>query len=199
MNSLIRSYGRILATSFVGLVVFWLLFLIAMPQYFMIDQSLWQKKHSAEAVSVKLEIDKLYNQQSSIQLFELPDAKSEPESAEKHQKIAQLEQQAQALAAKIHDLELVEVQPVKVYAAENYTTMTGLHLKIFIKTIIYSLLVTIFALVFCYPIAYAIAHIVTAKWAALMMLGGVGPDAINELLRVYSWVMILDYRGVLNS
>jgi spermidine/putrescine transport system permease protein len=35
--------------------------------------------------------------------------------------------------------------------------------------------------------------------AALMLLGLIVPYAINELLRVYAWLMILDYQGVLNT
>jgi spermidine/putrescine transport system permease protein len=55
------------------------------------------------------------------------------------------------------------------------------------------------ALVVCYPIAFAAAQLASPARAALLMLGLVIPYAINELLRVYAWLMILDYQGVINS
>ena len=59
---------------------------------------------------------------------------------------------------------------------------------------------TVLALVVCYPIAFAVAQVATPnRTAALLMLGLIIPYAINELLRVYAWLMILDYQGVLNT
>jgi spermidine/putrescine transport system permease protein len=77
--------------------------------------------------------------------------------------------------------------------------MSSLHFQIFVKTIGYAALVTIFALVVCYPVAYTVAQLATPNKAALLMLGLIIPYAINELLRVYAWLMILDYQGVINS
>jgi spermidine/putrescine transport system permease protein len=44
-----------------------------------------------------------------------------------------------------------------------------------------------------------VSQLATPNAAALMMLGLIVPYAINELLRVYAWLMILDYQGVLNT
>jgi len=57
----------------------------------------------------------------------------------------------------------------------------------------------VLALVVCYPVAYTVAQLATPNKAALMLLGLIVPYAINELLRVYAWLMILDYQGVINS
>jgi spermidine/putrescine transport system permease protein len=68
-----------------------------------------------------------------------------------------------------------------------------------VRTIIYAAMVTVLALVVCYPIAFAVARVATPRVAAFLMLGLIIPYAINELLRVYAWLMILDYQGVLNT
>ena len=57
---------------------------------------------------------------------------------------------------------------------------------------------TILALLACYPVAYAVATSRSSERVALLMLGLVIPYAINELLRIFSWIMILEKHGVLN-
>jgi spermidine/putrescine transport system permease protein len=68
-----------------------------------------------------------------------------------------------------------------------------------VKSIFYALAVTVLAFAVCYPVAFTIAKLATPQRAALLMLGLIIPYAINELLRVYAWLMILDYQGVINS
>lgn len=87
----------------------------------------------------------------------------------------------------------------RVYGLSNYTRMSSLHVYIFARTIVYAMLVTVLSLIVCYPIAFVAAQMVTGERAALLMLGLVVPYAINELLRIYAWLMILDYQGVINS
>lgn len=85
------------------------------------------------------------------------------------------------------------------YSLANFTGMSAVHFKIFISTLFYAFCVTILAFLACYPVAYAVAQAKTGERAALLMLGLVIPYAINELLRIFSWVMILDRQGVLNG
>jgi spermidine/putrescine transport system permease protein len=81
----------------------------------------------------------------------------------------------------------------------NFTSMSGLHLWIFASTLGYSLLVTIIALVLCYPVAYAVAAARSAERAAILLCLLTIPYAINELLRIFAWVMVLEKQGLLNQ
>ena len=188
MTELLRTYGRGLTALFVGLTGVWVLILIVVPQFTMIEQSLWSQERSS---AISLEIDRAYTDLSMLE-YDLDQATDEELKADKQAEIG-------ALRTRIGDLEAQEQDPPKIYGLQNYTHMSALHFEIFVKTIFYSILVTILALVVCYPIAYVIAHLSTPNKAAILLLGLTIPYAINELLRVYAWLMILDYQGVINS
>jgi spermidine/putrescine transport system permease protein len=188
MNSLLRSYGPALTVTFIGLASVWLLLLVVVPQAMMIEQSLWSKERGNE---ISLRIDQAYGELETLK-FDLPNQTDQAKRAEMDGKIAALENEIAALEAQEQD-------PPKVYGLQNYTKMSKLHFNIFVKTIFYAFCVTLLALVVCYPIAYAVAHLSTPKKAALLLLCLTVPYAINELLRVYAWLMILDYQGVINS
>jgi spermidine/putrescine transport system permease protein len=190
MQGLVQIYGKTLTAAIWLLAALWLFGLIVVPQLFMIDQSFWWKEKSADEFQVTHRIDQLYNDVSLAEL-DLNAAKPEDKAA--------IEQKIAAAKAEITQLEGTEIKPVKVYGLRNYTRMSSLHFQIFVKTIGYAALVTLLALVVCYPIAYTVGQLATPNKAALMMLGLVIPYAINELLRVYAWLMILDYQGVINS
>jgi spermidine/putrescine transport system permease protein len=190
MQGLIRTYGRTLTGIVCLLAAAWVLGLILIPQLFMVEQSLWWKEKGADEFEVTHRIDRLYN---DVMLWQLDLGAAAPaEKTALEQKIADAE-------AEIAQLETTEIAAVKVYGLRNYTRMSSLHLQIFVKTIGYAALVTVLALIVCYPVAYTVAQLATPNAAALMMLGLIVPYAINELLRVYAWLMILDYQGVLNT
>jgi spermidine/putrescine transport system permease protein len=156
----------------------------------MVEQSLWWKEKGADEFEVTHRIDRLYN---DVMLWQLDLGAAAPtEKTALEQKIAEAE-------AEIAQLETTEIAAVKVYGLRNYTRMSSLHFRIFVKTIGYEALVTVLALIVCYPVAYTVAQLATPNAAALLMLGLIVPYAINELLRVYAWLMILDYQGVLNT
>ena len=188
MHSLTRSYGRPLATLFVFLTGFWLLALIALPQAFMVEHSLWDLDRDDQ---LGIKIDRSYAELGLLE-YDLSSAKT-PAAKE------QFQQRIDELKANIAALEAQETEPPKRYGLQNYTKMSSLHFSIFVKSIIYALAVTVLALIVCYPIAFIIAKVATPQRAALMMLGLIIPYAINELLRVYAWLMILDYQGVINN
>ena len=77
--------------------------------------------------------------------------------------------------------------------------VSSIHIAIFVKTILSATLVTLLALAVCYPVAYTAALASTGLRATLLLLGLMIPYALNELLRVYAWLMILDYQGVANG
>ncbi|KZK90245.1 Putrescine transport system permease protein PotH [Pseudovibrio sp. Ad5] len=85
------------------------------------------------------------------------------------------------------------------YSLKNFTMMSSVHFQIFLATIIYALCVTILAFALCYPVAYAVAMTTNRNKLAILMLGLLIPYAINELLRIFSWIMILEKQGVLNG
>jgi spermidine/putrescine transport system permease protein len=115
----------------------------------------------------------------------------EGEKAGLQEKIATLEEQEANNAA--------DVGVNEVYSTKNFTDMSELHFKIFLSTLFYALCVTVLSFVVCYPVAYAVATTQSARKVAIMMLGLVIPYAINELLRIFSWVMILEKQGILNG
>lgn len=91
--------------------------------------------------------------------------------------------------------------PKDGYSLVNYETLFSnqIHLKIFFKTIWSSVLVTVLTLMVSYPIAYYLAKVATPQKAALCLLLLVIPFWINEILRTFSWYIILAYKGPLNA
>jgi spermidine/putrescine transport system permease protein len=103
--------------------------------------------------------------------------------------------------------------PKDVYTLANYFTLwkdvhingwnpadwqLGVHFPVFLKTIWGSALVTFVCFCVCYPIAYFVAKISTPERAAFLLLLLVIPFWINEILRSFSWYIILAYQGPLN-
>nr|WP_255599459.1 ABC transporter permease [Afifella sp. IM 167] len=153
----------------------------------MAERSFWVEEKPND---ISLKIDRAYADLSTMK-FDLARA----EGPGKDEIAGRIEAKKREIAG----LEEQEKQPRKVYTMRNYTRMSALHFQIFLRTIFYAAMVTVLALVVCYPVAYAIAQVATPRRAAFLMLGLIIPYAINELLRVYAWLMILDYQGVLNT
>ncbi|WP_029356320.1 ABC transporter permease [Bosea sp. 117] len=188
MASLARAYGRLLAFLFAAITLLWILVLVLVPLGAMIDQALWWRESKGD---VSLAIDRLYNDIALAQL----DRNSEKDPA----KQAALDQQIAQKQAEATALEAQEKNPPKTYGFANFTRMSGLHFYIFVRTILYALMVTLLALVVCYPVAYVVALASGPRKAIVLTVALIIPYAINELLRVYAWLMILDYRGVING
>lgn len=188
MRELTKAFGAPLAGVIVAIVAFWLLILVAVPQFAMLDYSLWSR--SADG-NLAAQIDRLYAEATTVEF----DRKAETDPA----KAAAFDQKLATMKTEIAKLESEQTDPPKSYGAQNYTRMSGLHARIFLRTILSSLAVALVALIACYPIAYAAAFASTKRRAALLLTMLLIPYAMNELLRVYAWLMIFDYRGVLNS
>ncbi|MCK0198596.1 ABC transporter permease [Ancylobacter sp. 6x-1] len=188
MGSLARAYGRPLAALIIGITVLWILALIVVPLGAMVEQSLWWKESAGET---SLTIDRLYNDIATLQL--------DRDSATDTEKQAALDAEIVAKQAQATELEASEKNPRKIYGLANFTRMSELHIYIFVRTIFYALLVTLLALVVCYPLAYAVALASGPRKTVVLTVALIVPYAINELLRVYAWLMILDYRGVING
>ena len=119
--------------------------------------------------------------------------------------IARLEAEAAELETRLVDMEAeedrlkAEQEAAAGYSFRNFTTMNEIHFKIFVMTLFYSFCVTLICFVVCYPIAYTVAQTTNRERAALLMLGLIIPYAINELLRIFAWTMILANQGILNA
>ncbi|MBT6241080.1 MAG: ABC transporter permease [Rhodospirillaceae bacterium] len=197
MNSLLRSFGPYLTALIVLLSGVWVVGMIVGPQLIMVEQSFWHLDRGGVAVNITVQIDNEYNEVDFLS-FDKMDLEALAPSAERDMKIAEIDAVIAEKKARIADLEAREVIPEKIYSMRNYTIMGGSHLAIFIKTILASVAVTMIAFVVCYPMAYTVAKLATPNKAALIMLGLIVPYAINELLRVFAWLMILNYNGVAN-
>jgi spermidine/putrescine transport system permease protein len=190
MSPLARTYGRGAAVLCWTMVAGWLLLLVLFPQALMVVQSLWRWEQPKAASELTIEIDRGYNDLSVLRLDR--QAATGAVAADLDGKIAELE-------TRLREMESGEVKPVKVWGLQNYTRMSETHVAIFAKTLLSAAIVTLLALIVCYPVAWAAA---TAKreWVTAALLFALTiPYAINELLRIYAWMMILDYKGVLNT
>lgn len=91
--------------------------------------------------------------------------------------------------------------PEDVFTVKNYLTLwtNSIHLAIFLKTIWASALVTATTLAVCYPVAFYLAQVAPKRRLPLLILMLVVPFWINELLRTFSWYIILAFNGPLNA
>ena len=197
MNSLLRSFGPRMTTVILLLSVVWVVGMIIGPQLIMVEQSFWYTDRGGEDAVISVQIDRHYND-IDILSFEKMDAEALVPSQERDAKIAEIEVVIAEKRVVIAELEARELAPKKVYSLRNYTIMGRSHLAIFVKTILAAVAVTFIAFVVCYPMAYTVAKLATPGKAAIIMLGLIVPYAINELLRVFAWLMILNYNGVAN-
>lgn len=90
--------------------------------------------------------------------------------------------------------------PEDVWTLANYTALwtNPLHRTIFWQTIWSSLLVTLLSLLVCYPVAYHLAQEARGDRALLLATALVIPFWVNEILRTFSWFLILSRNGLVN-
>ncbi len=82
---------------------------------------------------------------------------------------------------------------------ENYTrAIDPLYVKILWRSLGIALFTTMFCLVCGYPLAYFIAF-APARWKNLLLILLIIPFWTNFLIRTYSWIVILQEEGLINS
>ena len=227
MNELVRTYGRGLTSVFVLLTAAWVLGLIVVPQLRMIERAFIVDQRGDEAALVATEIERAYARVFAIDqdLLRAADGARAPAAPSPFApspsvpspfapspsagggldagRIAALQAEKAEAEARIAELEVreAEIQAADrtTYALGNFTGMSRIHAWIFVSTLFYALCVTVLSFLACYPVAYAVATARRGERVALLMLGLVIPYAINELLRIFSWVMILEKQGILNG
>jgi spermidine/putrescine transport system permease protein len=90
--------------------------------------------------------------------------------------------------------------PEDTWTLANYAALWAnpLHRAIFWQTIWSSLFVTLLALVVCYPVAFHLAQEARGTRALLLATALVIPFWVNEILRTFSWFLILARNGLVN-
>lgn len=98
--------------------------------------------------------------------------------------------------------------PKDHYTLENYAALfRGVDLlhwdfpddfRVFLRTMWGASLVTFICLLVCYPVAFYLAKVATPERTAFLLLILVIPFWINEILRTFSWYILLAYSGPLN-
>jgi spermidine/putrescine transport system permease protein len=189
MASLVRIYGLGLTATFVVMIAIWLGGLIVAPQLTMVEQSLWSRDASGQDLTV--EIDRLYG--------EFATARYDWEHSSSLSERAILDLSIQRLSVIIAQMEEREKGGGRIWGVQNYQQMSGLHLHVFAKTVLAALAVSIATFLLCYPLAVATALSQRLKRRTLLLVAISIPFALNELLRIYAWLMILDHRGLMNG
>jgi len=83
---------------------------------------------------------------------------------------------------------------------ENYAYFftNVLYIKIFLKTLLVAVLVTFVSFLVCFPIAFYIAKVAKPNVARKIFVLVIIPFWVSELIRTFSWMIILGDHGVIN-
>jgi len=227
VSSLFKTYGRVLAGFFVALTAIWVVAFIVLPQLTVLQRAFIYVDQGGKLAQIGNDIDRIYSELSVIE-FDIgaiqnvesaaPAVVSGPSfgmsmgsgiaklsASERAMKLEKWKLRKADLIQKVKNMERQEqsLKEAKAdgpkYSLKNFTSMSKLHLKIFLWTLIYALCVTVLAFFACYPVAYAVSQASTPERGAFMMLGLIVPYTINELLRIFAWTLILSKGGVANG
>jgi putative spermidine/putrescine transport system permease protein len=86
------------------------------------------------------------------------------------------------------------------FTLENFATlMKPLYARVFIDTVWICFLTAFFALVVGYPLAYALVHVQSRVAKSFILTTVVTPLFLGEVVRTYSWIIVLGNNGFINS
>src|SRR5262249_261194 len=90
--------------------------------------------------------------------------------------------------------------PKDVYSFDNYLTFfqSGIHIQVFVWTILYSSIVTVLCFLIAYPLAYYLTKVASSKVVPTLFLLLFVPLWVSEILRSFAWFIILSFKGPLN-
>ena len=204
LNAFVFRYGKVM-TAYIFLTVgAWILGMILLPQFLMLDYSFWAVDEVAQARAMT-QVDQLETELDTLDA-QIRKAQAGMKTATVEERAA-LEEKIQSLEAKAADLEgqfapldKVIADPPRRYGLKNYAYLANntLHRSIFFKTMVVSLSVTIVAFMLCYPIAYYLAQAVAKGTATVVFIGLITPYWVNEILRTFAWLMMLSQNGLIN-
>ncbi len=88
----------------------------------------------------------------------------------------------------------------KGFTLENYAYFFTnlLYIKIFLKTLGVAILITFVSFLVCFPIAFYIAKVAKPDMARKIFILVIIPFWVSELIRTFSWMIILGDHGVIN-
>jgi putative spermidine/putrescine transport system permease protein len=86
------------------------------------------------------------------------------------------------------------------FTLENFATlMKPLYARVFIDTVWICFLTAFFALIVGYPLAYALVHVQSRVAKSFILTTVVTPLFLGEVVRTYSWIIVLGNNGFINS
>ena len=192
MTELVERYGWGISLAIFASCAVWLLGLIVLPLATMGEYSL-RVVDTREAARISTELDQKYRL-----LRRLPRSDDLSQATEGAPAISRGE-----LLAEIETLE-ARSRRVALGAGPNprhYQDFLGnrLHLGIFFKTILVAAFVTAISAVLCYPIAYFMSRVAHGRILSLMLIALVVPYWLSEILRSFTWLLLLSDSGLVNA
>jgi putative spermidine/putrescine transport system permease protein len=86
------------------------------------------------------------------------------------------------------------------FTLENFSTlMKPLYARVFVDTVWICFLTAFFALIVGYPLAYALVHVQSKFAKSFILVTVVTPLFLGEVVRTYSWIIVLGNNGFINS
>jgi putative spermidine/putrescine transport system permease protein len=86
------------------------------------------------------------------------------------------------------------------FTLENFATlMKPLYARVFVDTVWICFLTAFFALIVGYPLAYALVHVQSRAAKSFILTTVVTPLFLGEVVRTYSWIIVLGNNGFINS
>jgi putative spermidine/putrescine transport system permease protein len=83
---------------------------------------------------------------------------------------------------------------------ENFATLIKpLYARVFVDTVWICFLTAFFALIVGYPLAYALVHVQGRLAKSFILTTVVTPLFLGEVVRTYSWIIVLGNNGFINS
>jgi spermidine/putrescine transport system permease protein len=84
------------------------------------------------------------------------------------------------------------------FSVESYkTAFSNLYIRVIWNSIFWAFLTTVLCLVLAYPFAYFVAN--AGKWKNLLLILVMVPFWCNLVIRLYSWMILLNNEGVINN
>ena len=86
------------------------------------------------------------------------------------------------------------------FTLDNFTAMLRpLYGRVFLNTLMLCLLTAAVSLVAGYPLAYALVHAQSRMVKSVILITVVTPLFLGEVVRTYSWIVVLGNNGFINS
>jgi putative spermidine/putrescine transport system permease protein len=86
------------------------------------------------------------------------------------------------------------------FSLQNFADLLKpFYARVFLETVWICLLTALVTLVVAYPLAYALVHARNVAWKSVILVMTVTPLFLGEVVRTYSWIVVLGNNGFLNS